>query len=244
MISQTKRIILLLDESGSMFSQKNDVITGVNEMIRSQRELQESSIEFSIIKFNTNVTKIRSDMLQNVKPFSGRDYSPSGGTALYDAIGMTINKYSNDVGTIMIVVTDGMENSSREYNRKQMIDMINHQRLTKNWNFIYLSEDPTTVKQGESIGINNSVKQCSNTFVGHQQCGKVIGSSSLQNFIKDVSSGKTTQNYDEYCSAGNFAKVNKKNDQGWENFNTFNNLQTSKYATPFSYTSNSKPNYF
>ena len=193
-----KHIILLLDESGSMDSQKHNVIKGVNEMIKQQRELQFEPINLSIIKFNTLVTKVRCDNLWNVKPFSLSDYTPSGSTALYDAIGSTISKFANDINTIMVIVTDGQENSSREYSRQQMINMIDKQRKTKNWNFIYLSEDPTTVEQGNSMGIMNSAMNCSNTMVGRNQAGVTIGSNSLQTYIRDVTTGSTKRNYDDW----------------------------------------------
>lgn len=203
-----KHIILLLDESGSMQNQKSNVIKGVNEMIRMQKELQFEPINMSIIKFNSTITKVRCDNLWNIKPFTYYDYVPSNSTALYDAIGLTINKYSNEIGTIMIIMTDGHENSSREFNKRQMIDMINKQRNTKNWNFIYLSEDPTTMEQGNSIGISNKLQNCSNSTIGKNQIGNTIGSSSLQTFIRDVSQGKTSKNYDDWQQ---WNKVNYSN---------------------------------
>lgn len=193
-----KHIILLLDESGSMESQKANVIRGVNETIRMQRELQVDPVNLSIVKFNSTVSKVRSDSLWNVRPFTLFDYQPNGQTALYDAIGSTIGRYSDEIGTIMVIITDGQENSSREFTKQQMINLINKQRNTKNWNFIYLSEDPTTMRQGESIGISNSIKNCSNSVVGYQKVGLELGSSTLQTYIKDVSQGNTSRNYDDW----------------------------------------------
>ncbi len=193
-----RRIILLLDESGSMSSQKSEIISGVNEMIRHQRDLQDDDVDFSIVKFNDRVTRVRANTLKQIQLLTNRDYIPNGLTALYDAIGICINKYIDDKDTIMIIATDGMENASKEYTRTNMLDMIEKQRKTKNWNFIYLSEDPTTVKQGEDIGFSNMKYNCSNTFVGAKQCGRAIGSYSMQNFISQVSKGETKQNYDDW----------------------------------------------
>jgi uncharacterized protein YegL len=193
-----KHIILLLDESGSMESQKANVINGVNETIRMQRELQFEPVTLSIVKFNSVVLKVRSDNLWNVRHFTSVDYLPNGQTALYDAIGSTISRYGDEIGTIMVIVTDGQENSSKEFTKQQMISMINKQRNTKNWNFIYLSEDPTTMRQGDSIGISNSLKNCSNSVVGYQKVGLELGSSTLQTYLKDVSQGATTRNYDDW----------------------------------------------
>ncbi len=209
---QTKRIILLLDESGSMGSQKYEVIKGVNDMISHQRKLQKDAMELSIIKFNTKVNKIKTDSLYSFSPFTNQDYYPSGGTALYDAIGKTINRFIHEVNTIMVILTDGLENSSKQFTRSQMTNLINKQRTTKNWNFIYLSEDPTTFEQGEVLGISNSAYNCSNMLVGNKNSGKTIGSMRLQNYISDVSQGKTTQNYNDW---NNFQQQNSNFESCW-----------------------------
>lgn len=212
--TQHKQIILVLDESGSMGSQRGEVIKGINDMINTQRTLQDKPVVFTIIKFNTTVKRVRSDFILNISPFSSDDYIPSGGTALYDAIGSTINIYRDTKDTIMIIVTDGQENSSREFTRSQMIKMIDYQREKNNWNFIYLSEDPTTVVQGDAIGLSNGRLNCSNSLVGQGKSGVTIGSNVLQQYISDVSYGKTSQNYDDYKksqSSNNKSNFNSRN---------------------------------
>lgn len=214
-MSNRKRIILLLDESGSMMNQKHEVVEGVNDMIKQQRELQFEPVNLSIIKFNSQVNKIRSDNLWNMKPFAYHDYSPSGGTALYDAIGLTIEKFQDDVNTIMVIVTDGMENASKEFSRREMVRLIEKQRNSKNWNFIYLSEDPTTMRQGETLGFNNRFG-FSNAMVGERQSGVAIQSATLQNYISDVSKGATKLNYNDYSA--NFKKGGVGSMSKWSSF--------------------------
>jgi len=170
-------------------------------MIKQQKKLQPGSVNLSIIKFNDKVDKIRSASLSTIGSFNNWDYTPSGSTALYDAIGQTIGKFMDDINVIMIITTDGQENSSKEFTREQIVRLINKQRNTKNWNFIYLSEDPTTMHQGESLGINNRTFGCSNTVVGQKQSGKAIGSCTLQNYIYDVSNNNTKKNYNAYTTA-------------------------------------------
>jgi len=227
-MTDRKRIILLLDESSSMMNQRFDVVRGVNDMIRQQRNLQTDNVDLSIIKFNTRVDKIRSDNLFKMKRFEHSDYNPSGMTALYDAIGLTIERFMNDINVIMIIVTDGEENSSKEFTRREMVRLINRQRNSKNWNFIYLSEDPTTVQQGESLGINNYESNCSNVLIGKKQSGQTIGSSTLQNYICDVSKGMTKQNFNEYAKRSHIPQHMYRSNTvapkttGWNNF--YNNV--------------------
>ena len=143
-MSFCSRIVLVLDSSGSMASQKNDIIGGVNEMIRQQRRTQphlNNRVRFNLVKFNTSVEHPTNTTLANI-PFLGpNDYITSGTTALYDAMGFTMERYKNEKNVIMIVATDGQENASKHYNYRHVTDMVRNCRNTLNWNFIYLSED-------------------------------------------------------------------------------------------------------
>ena len=162
------RIILVLDESGSMFAQTKDVIGGVNEMIKQQRMLEperNNEVIFNIIKFSGIVSPIMSNTLDKIENFSEKDYKPSGSTALYDAIGKTISQFKNERDVVMVIGTDGEENSSRVYGKPEIVRMIAEQREFFGWEFIYLSEDLDTFKQGNSIGFTQGTKGCTNICV-------------------------------------------------------------------------------
>ena len=166
--SGCNRIILILDESGSMNTQTQDIIGGVNEMIKQQRLVEPErnhEIFFDVVKFSSNVLPVRSDTLQNVNFFTTRDYCPSGSTALYDAVGKTISQYRNEKDVVMVIGTDGGENASRNYSKDEVVRMISEQREKFGWEFVYLSEDLNTFKQGNSIGIINGAEGCSNICV-------------------------------------------------------------------------------
>lgn len=192
------RIVVLIDESGSMSSQKYDVVDGINTMINSQRKLQEKDINMDIIKFNTGVNHYVSKPLSKMPCFTHTDYCPSGGTALYDAVGMAINKYRNEVGVTMVITTDGMENSSREYKLSDMKALINEQETTKDWKFLYLSEDPTTVRQGYSMGFHGTTTGCQNVCIGRSMSGKEMQTGKFNQYIGLCSQNKTKLNYNEW----------------------------------------------
>lgn len=196
------RLILLLDESGSMSSQRDDIIGGINEMIRQQRALEprrNHEIHFDIIKFSGHVQPVRSETLDSIKKFSNWDYQPSGSTALYDAIGETINKYRTEHNVVMVVATDGQENSSREYKYQDITRMIEEQRERCGWHMIYLSEDIDTFEQGNTIGITNDVKHSYNQCVGKNYLGQALSTKSCQENIS-----LCRQGFD-----ADFSKVNK-----------------------------------
>lgn len=192
------RIVLLLDESGSMNSQKMEVVDGINKMFNAQRELNPDGIQIDIFKFNTKVTHFSSGFISSMKPFTSNDYNPSDMTALNDAIGQAIHKYHSEEKVLMVIVTDGMENASKEYNHASMVAAIENQRKNKNWQFIYLSENPETVQQGHTYGFNNKVKGHSNVCIGYKQSGKHMGSSTFNSYLSKVCQAKTNLNYDEW----------------------------------------------
>jgi hypothetical protein len=196
------RIIILIDESGSMSSQKYEVIDGINTMINSQRKLQETDITMDLIKFNTGVCHCYSKKLSQFPCITSKDYSPNGGTALYDAIGSSISKYSNETGVTMVITTDGMENSSKEFNKDSVVKLIDAQKLKKDWNFIYLSEDPTTVHQGYTMGFNNTTGS-NNICVGYRQSGQNLTSGNFNCYLGERSQQKTSMDYSTWMKHKN-----------------------------------------
>lgn len=187
-----KRLVLVLDSSGSMSSQKNDIIGGVNETIKVQRQSQpseNSTTNFNIVTFSDCVSIPQEHTLESVPFLSDSSYCPSGSTALFDAMGLTMSRYNTESGVIMIVATDGEENSSSKYSYKQIVEMVKNLRENKNWNFIYLSEDIDTFKQGESMGISQSTTNCNNIAVGKYCLGNALKSNECQSAISDMRKG-------------------------------------------------------
>ena len=189
---RNKRLVLVLDSSGSMASQKNDIIGGVNETIRVQRKVEPSenaSTFFNIFTFSDYVSAPKDHTLDTV-PFLNEDtYIPSGMTALYDAMGSAIDKYKNEYGVIFIVATDGEENSSKSYTHKQIVESVKNLREKQNWNFIYLSEDIDTFKQGDAIGINTQSYNCNNLLTEKHKLGSALQSFACQQAITDMRKG-------------------------------------------------------
>jgi len=186
------RIVLILDASGSMSSQKSDIIGGINEMIKQQRQTQphlNNRVQFNIVKFNDIVEHPTDNTLANVSFLTSNDYIPSGTTALYDAMGLTMKRYMNEKNVICLVATDGQENSSEYFKHKHIINMVKYSREMLDWNFIYLSEDIDTFKQGSDIGIDHSLSKCSNINVGKNKLGSALQNESMQYCIAEMRKG-------------------------------------------------------
>ncbi len=175
-----KRIVLILDSSGSMATQKNDIIGGVNEMISQQRAAfpeENNNVFFNIVMFSSYITPLPDNTLESITPLTPETYKCTGSTALYDAMGQTMDRFRNENDVILVIATDGEENCSRQYNHKTITSMVRDFREQKDWNFIYLSEDIDTFKQGSSIGMSRDVRCCDNIAVGKGNLGETMGSS-------------------------------------------------------------------
>jgi hypothetical protein len=93
----------------------------------------------------------------------GENFKPRGGTALFDAIGKTIEDLNTDRDVVFVIITDGEENSSREYKREAIMKMIETQ-TEAGWKFLFLAANQDAIKAGGSIGIkaSNSMNYSSN----------------------------------------------------------------------------------
>jgi len=164
-MTNSQDIIIILDESGSMFTMNDEVLQSINDFIQIQKTNDNS--KFSIWKFNTcvnlviNNLEIKSYDLNNLK--NDLNYKPCGMTALYDAIGFAIenkNKISNEKDVTCVIITDGLENSSINFSKEHIKNIINEYEKDFNWNFIYLGANQDSFQEGNCIGID--IHRCAN----------------------------------------------------------------------------------
>ena len=152
-----KSIVVVFDRSGSMPSMKSEPVQSLNAFYLEQKK---TDIPFrsTLILFNDNVTFHHMDLEgKEVPPLSEDDYEPSGMTALYDAIGKGIdyqNEKNND-DVIFVILTDGCENCSHEYDNKTIKKKITECEK-KGWKFIYLGANQDAFSVANNIGINIS----------------------------------------------------------------------------------------
>ena len=183
---------LILDKSGSMSDCVQSTINGFNEqmqMIRSmKKKFPEQEFVVSLTTFNHEIDfDIDMQDPDNVKELvSAYDnnswliennkiiYETSGMTALYDAIGMSVKKIqkqakkeiAEDLATaVVVIITDGHENSSERYTYKKIQSMIKELEQSDNWTFSYLSNTPDAVEYAEKMNIKkeNAIMYCKET---------------------------------------------------------------------------------
>jgi Mg-chelatase subunit ChlD len=149
------KLVLILDESGSMTIQHDEVVQGVNDFLVEQQKIHHEA-KFTLITFNTVVRTVLDDIsVHEVRELTRDDYNPDGLTALYDAIGFAITKFQQEDDVRMIIATDGRENCSLDYSKQQIVSMIT-KCVEKGWRFIYLCEGEDAVLNGQEMGMGNT----------------------------------------------------------------------------------------
>ena len=143
-------IFFILDRSGSMYGSEKDTISGYNSFIEKQLS-KKQNINVTTILFDDKYETLYSQKpITMIKPLTADEYFVRGSTALLDAIGKTVTDYERTTkNALCIITTDGLENSSKEFNKKQIKEMIeNH-----NWKFIFIGSGIDSYAEAGQIGI-------------------------------------------------------------------------------------------
>ena len=150
-------IIFILDRSGSMGGKESDVIGGFNSAIQQLRENSDGR-ECSVTywRFDEQIEKVYQLGLADVPEMSARYYQPRGSTALLDAVGRAVADVVNDADTSYVVMTftDGYENASREWTKKQLAHLIKQRQELGNWTFAFYGADIDAWADAGSMGFD------------------------------------------------------------------------------------------
>jgi uncharacterized protein YegL len=158
--NQKQRVLVnvILDKSGSMASKLNDVIEGFNAYLNGLSKEDKVDYLFSLTLFDTMVAyRDVAIPLASVRKLDTQTYVPGGNTALNDAIGITVRKVEGDKPqvdkVITVIMTDGEENSSREWTHDAVKSLIEQKEREGVWTFVFLGAAPDAWVQGRSLGI-------------------------------------------------------------------------------------------
>jgi uncharacterized protein YegL len=147
---------VILDKSGSMSTKVQDVIGGFNVYLDELAKEPAVDYGFSLTLFDTVVEmKYKAVPLAEVAKLDDATYRPSGNTALLDAIGNTVQTVSTDGfdKTITVIMTDGEENSSREWTSQAIRELIKNKEAAGNWTFVFLGANLDAFAQGANLGV-------------------------------------------------------------------------------------------
>ena len=153
-------ILVILDESGSMYSKRKQIIEAFNNLLTNQLKVSEDKCDdagFYCVKFNSNVTVVHDRKnLANIQPMTENDYDPNGYTALFDAIAEGVKLVEKDKKkedrVVCAIMTDGYENASIGTTLADVRKIITEREAVGTWTFIYIGNDPD--KWAEDIGMS------------------------------------------------------------------------------------------
>lgn len=161
-VKGTTIVSLLLDETGSMESIRDDTIGGFNAYVDSLRDEKDGPVEFTFVKFDSNrIEKVCvGSPIKDVARLTRDTYRPGAMTPLIDACVKTIKATEQVVEqradkpkVIVVFQTDGDENASREYKLSDLQDLIKA-KTAEGWLFVYLGAGIDAYQSGANFGIS------------------------------------------------------------------------------------------
>jgi len=158
----------VMDASGSM-EDKSKIVesrNSFNSMLEEQKKLSGKAY-LEVMAFDHNLVELFQGDLNNFKPLTEETYKPGGSTRLFDAIGTTIYKMENFIKSldkkkkpkkvILTIMTDGEENSSKEFKAEEIKAMFEEKRK-EGWEIIFLGSSEEAIKNAEfNLGLINTI---------------------------------------------------------------------------------------
>ena len=191
MKENSTELVFILDRSGSMSGLETDTIGGFNSMLEKQKkESGEAFVTTVLFDDKYEVLHDRYD-IKGVNLLTEKEYYVRGSTALLDAIGITINNIGKALSdtkeedrpgkVLFVIITDGMENSSREFSYEKVKKMVEHQKSKYSWDFIFLGANIDAIKTANSFGISadmatNFVSDSAGTQLNYKIVSEVVSS--------------------------------------------------------------------
>jgi hypothetical protein len=158
-------ISIILDRTGSMETIRDDTIGGFNTFLKDQKK-QPGIATMTLVQFDTVdpyeiIHKFKP--IKEVPDLTHETYIPRAATPLLDAMGRGINDIEKSLAelseeerpskVVVVVITDGLENSSREFRRDQVIKMVKEKTDKDGWQFVFLSADLDAFMDAGRMGV-------------------------------------------------------------------------------------------
>jgi Mg-chelatase subunit ChlD len=150
---------ILLDRSGSMEECRDSTISAFNEYVNTLRADADISARVSLTLFDDQSIDLVFDRqkAKDMPKLTKETFVPRGMTPLNDAIGKTADRIDKETlregeNVAFVILTDGLENASREYSREAVRKLLDRVQKEKNWLVIYLGANQDAFAEGAARG--------------------------------------------------------------------------------------------
>ena len=161
-------ITVILDRTGSMEPIRDDTIGGFNTFLKKQKA-EPGQATLTLVQFDSQDPY---ELIQRFRPIGDvpeltrETYVPRASTPLLDALGRGINDLEECLGkldeqdrpgkVVVVVITDGEENASREFRKEQIEKMIKKKTEKDGWEFVFLSADLSAIGDAMKLGFRDN----------------------------------------------------------------------------------------
>lgn len=217
----TVHVTFVLDRSGSMETIRGDVLGGFNGFVDDQKA-QAGECLLTLHQFDSGGF----DTLHSARPIGEiphagpNDFRPRGMTPLFDAIGRAITeaqvrseqrKGAGEAAEqqIVVILTDGQENSSREYTREQVFNLI-RAKEAEGWIFTYLGANQDSYAVAHSLGFSGAATQDFLADSGGTRAAYASVSGAVTSTRGRLMGGQSVRSESFYAESGKAADEDKK----------------------------------
>lgn len=178
---------VILDRSGSMEQCRAATINAFNGYVKELAGQSTASTRLSLTIFDSDGIDLVIDTqrIRDVKPLTHDDFVPRALTPLYDAVGQTVLKI--DKVTLLAkervavaILTDGLENASREFTAETVKAMLSQRQSQHNWLVQYLGANQDAWAAAAQIGIDQGTAACFD--VGQVECALAMSAESVKRY--------------------------------------------------------------
>ncbi|MFA5762771.1 MAG: vWA domain-containing protein [Bacilli bacterium] len=161
-------VAIILDRSGSMECCRAETISGFNEQVqkitgKTKADGTADSTLITLVLFNHEVEFIHfASPVDSLKEITSEQYVPNGTTAMLDAVGLTLTRFEREVEDdedthyLVVVITDGEENDSKEFTYERIAEMIRKRQQTSHWTFSYMGANQDLSDLSKRLNIPKS----------------------------------------------------------------------------------------
>ncbi len=188
----TTHALMILDESGSMSGLRQQGVETFNSNLAPLQEYT-GDARVSLTLFGTQYgpgaieTVFDGEKAADVREMTFMDYNPSGGTPLWDAVGISVtnmkDRVAKDDRAIVFIFTDGHENASSEWTADKVKTLIETLQGQGNWTFVFDAAGIDAWSIAQAVGVHQGSTQSSPHTAAGMHVNTLTRSASTKNYL-------------------------------------------------------------